>query len=85
MAVKEAVHVRQFAAGHVPITALIFAAVEALLLLHKRIRIFLVLLANARMIGQELLQIAGGSAQLSCRLPAMDPCAVAPQFPDGCP
>src|SRR6202041_2919889 len=57
MTVKEVVHVRQLTASHVSITALVFAAVKALLLMHKRVRIFLVLLANSRMIGQELLQI----------------------------
>src|SRR5580693_194195 len=57
MMIHEAIHVRQFAAGHVPITTLILALIEALLLMHEGIRIFFVLLANAGMIRQELLQI----------------------------
>src|SRR5580700_3971999 len=57
MMIHEAIHVRQLAAGHVPITTLILALVEALLLMHEGVRILLVLLANSRMIGQELLQI----------------------------
>src|ERR1700727_594005 len=57
MMIHEAVHVRQLTASHIPITTLVFAAVKALLLVHEGIRILLVLLANSRMIGQELLQI----------------------------
>src|SRR5580704_6004064 len=57
MAVHKMVHVRQLTASHIPITTLVFAAVKALLLVHEGIRILLVLLANSRMIGQELLQI----------------------------
>src|SRR6202041_1325765 len=56
MTVKEVVHVRQLTASHVSITALVLAAVETLLLMHKRVRVFLVLLANSRMVRQELLQ-----------------------------
>src|SRR5580693_4753526 len=57
MMIHEAIHVRQFAAGHVPITTLILALIEALLLMHEGIRIFFVLLANAGMIRQKLLQV----------------------------
>src|ERR1700722_14009759 len=56
VAVQEAVHVCQFAPRQVPITSLIFAPVKALLLVHEGARIFLVFLADARVLGQELLQ-----------------------------
>jgi len=42
--------------GDVPVDQGILAAVEAILLPHERIGVFFVLLANFRMIGQELLQ-----------------------------
>src|SRR3984885_6598674 len=57
MAIHKMVHVSQLTAGHVSVTTLAFTAVKALLLVHEGIRILLVLLANSRMIGQELLQI----------------------------
>src|ERR1700722_13168822 len=55
----ELVEAGEFAASYIPVTmrAKVLAPVEALLPAHKRVRIFFVLLANAGMVGQELLQI----------------------------
>jgi hypothetical protein len=57
MAIEEAIHVGEFASSDVTI-ANIIAAIEALLLAHKRIGVFFDLLAHFRMLLEILLQLA---------------------------